>query len=93
MIRLGINSRSSTEGCFSTTKDRNKMVIREQFVFRALRIILIWCRDVVRSYQIQSKAIIDSFTVAPDERLKNKRNRTKLRMVKTIRLLRRLGFE
>ena len=46
-IRLGINSCSSTEGCFSTAKDRNKMVdAGERFVFCALRIVLRWCRDI-----------------------------------------------
>ena len=70
LIRLGINSRSSTKGCFSTAKDKNKMAnTRKQFVFRSFRIILKWRRDVARIYLIQRKAIIDSFIVVPDIRL------------------------
>ena len=70
MIHLGINSRSSTEGCFSTAKERNKMADeRQQFVFYALRNVLRWCRDVARSYLIKRKAIIDTFTVILDRRL------------------------
>ena len=69
-IRLGRNSRSSTKGCFSTTKDRNKMAdARERFVFRALRIVLRWFRDVAISYLIWRKSMLDSFTVLPDIRL------------------------
>ena len=71
-IRLGINNRSFTEGCFSTTKDRNKTAdARKQFVSHALRIVFLgWCRDVVRSYiSNPKKSINDSFTVVPDRRL------------------------
>ena len=69
-IRLGINSHSSTEGCFSTTKDINKMYnARKLFVFHALSIVLRWCRDVVSNHQIQRKAIMDSFTVVSGHRV------------------------
>ena len=70
MIRLGINNRSSTEGCFSTANDRNKMAdARERFVFCTLRIVLRGCRDVARSYLNERKVKIYSCTVVPDRRL------------------------
>ena len=70
MIRPGINSHSSTEGCFSTANDRNKMAgARKRFVFRALRIVFIWCRDVARSYLNERKVKIYSCTVVPHRKL------------------------
>ena len=41
---------------------------RERFVLRALRIVLRWFRDVTRSYLIQRKALIDSFTVVSGQK-------------------------
>ena len=54
----------------SPPRDRNKMADdREWLVFHAVRIVFRWFRDVVRSYLIKRKAIIDSSTVLPDRRL------------------------
>ena len=41
---------------------------RKRLVFRALRIVLRWSRDVARIYLIHRKAMIDSFTLVSGQK-------------------------